>query len=203
MPKVMKEDRKNVGADEEETELAVRSAPPAAGGGFFSVYKKGQGKITRVCTGIAAAGVIGLVANWLYTALTTRALQSGSGHKIALGVACGFFVVTGVWAWRLMNRPRGAEFLITTDSEMKKVNWASRRELFGSTRVVIIFLALIAFFLFFADLYFGELFRFLGVLLTGPLEKYPASFRMTFLAIPPVLIAVLATFLSAASNRRR
>lgn len=203
MPKVMKDDRKNDAGDEAETDLVTQPALPAASGGFFSVYKKGQGKITRICTGIAAAGILALVANWLYTALTTRALQSGSGRQIALGIVLALLVGGAALAWRLMNRPQGAEFLITTDSEMKKVNWASRRELFGSTRVVIIFLVLIGFFLFFADLYFGELFRLLGVLLTGPLEKYPFAARMAFLAIPPVLIAVLAGLVSAASSRRR
>src|SRR3712207_7866772 len=44
----------------------------------------------------------------------------------------------------LMNKPANVDFLIATDSEMKKVNWTSRRELIGSTKVVIVFMFLIA-----------------------------------------------------------
>ena len=47
-----------------------------------------------------------------------------------------------------MNKPSNVDFLIATDSEMKKVNWTSRKELIGSTKVVIIFMFLIALFLF-------------------------------------------------------
>jgi preprotein translocase subunit SecE len=68
----------------------------------------------------------------------------------------------------MMNKPNNADFLIATDSEMKKVNWTSRRELFGSTKVVIIFMFLIAFLLFAFDIIFGYLFYFLDVLKTKP-----------------------------------
>ena len=43
-----------------------------------------------------------------------------------------------------MNKPANVDFLIATDSEMKKVNWTSRKELIGSTKVVILFMFLIA-----------------------------------------------------------
>ena len=43
-----------------------------------------------------------------------------------------------------MNKPTNVDFLIATDSEMKKVNWTSRKELIGSTKVVIVFMFLIA-----------------------------------------------------------
>ena len=51
---------------------------------------------------------------------------------------------------------------------MKKVNWTSRRELIGSTKVVIIFMFLIAFLLFAFDIVFGYLFYFLNVLKSKP-----------------------------------
>ena len=37
-----------------------------------------------------------------------------------------------------MNKPSNVDFLIATDSEMKKVNWTTKGELFGSTRVVVV-----------------------------------------------------------------
>jgi preprotein translocase SecE subunit len=51
---------------------------------------------------------------------------------------------------------------------MKKVNWTSKKELIGSTKVVIIFMLLIAFLLFGFDVVFGYFFHLIGVLQTGP-----------------------------------
>ena len=42
------------------------------------------------------------------------------------------------------NKPTNVDFLIATDSEMKKVNWTSRKELIGSTKIVIMFMFMIA-----------------------------------------------------------
>jgi preprotein translocase subunit SecE len=67
-----------------------------------------------------------------------------------------------------MNRPTNADFLIATDSEMKKVNWTSRKDLIGSTRVVIAFMFLIAFFLFAVDVIFGYFFYLIDVLKNKP-----------------------------------
>ena len=67
-----------------------------------------------------------------------------------IGLRSGF-------AGRMMNKPKNVDFLVATDSEMKKVNWTSRKELIGSTEIVIIFMFLIAFFLFAVDWIFGTL----------------------------------------------
>jgi len=68
----------------------------------------------------------------------------------------------------MMNKPTNADFLIATDSEMKKVNWTSKKELIGSTKVVIIFMFLIAFLLFAFDIVFGYIFYWLDVLKSSP-----------------------------------
>ena len=76
----------------------------------------------------------------------------------------GVFILGYVWlCWYLMNKPKNADFLIATDSEMKKVNWTSRKELIGSTKIVIIFMFMIAMFLFAVDQIFGTLMYLLGV----------------------------------------
>ena len=69
-----------------------------------------------------------------------------------------------------MNKPRVVEFLIATDSEMKKVNWTSRAELMGSTKVVIVFMVLVSVILFFFDTFFGQLFYMLKILKVGPFQ---------------------------------
>jgi preprotein translocase SecE subunit len=62
------------------------------------------------------------------------------------------------------------DFLIATDSEMKKVNWTTRKELIGSTKVVIFFVLLIAALLFTLDLVFGYFFQLIKVLEFGPFQ---------------------------------
>ena len=71
-------------------------------------------------------------------------------------------------AWWLINRAKHAEFLIATDGEMKKVNWTSRRELLGSTKVVVFFMFFIAAVLFSYDVVFGYISYMLDVLKIAP-----------------------------------
>ncbi len=62
-----------------------------------------------------------------------------------------------------MGRKAG-DFMIATEGEMKKVNWSSKREVVGSTKVVIMFTLLMAMLLFVVDLVFQALFKALNVL---------------------------------------
>ncbi len=91
--------------------------------------------------------------------------------RVAYGFMAAFVLAFAIWAFRLMNRPKHVDFLIATDSEMKKVNWSTRDELIGSTKVVIGFMILTAVFLFSVDIIFEEIFYLLGVLRSGPFGK--------------------------------
>ncbi|MFU8829376.1 MAG: preprotein translocase subunit SecE [Phycisphaerales bacterium] len=66
--------------------------------------------------------------------------------------------------WFCYTNRRSSEFLIATEGEMKKVNWSSRREVFGSTWVVISISIIIAAILFVTDLVFQFLSREIGLL---------------------------------------
>jgi preprotein translocase SecE subunit len=84
-------------------------------------------------------------------------------------VVASFFVVGfAALAWWLMNKQDNVDFLIATDSEMKKVNWTSRKELIGSTKVVIVFMFLIAMFLFYGGHPLQLLLLSIGVLRHSP-----------------------------------
>ena len=146
----------------------------AAGHGFFAIYKKGQGYWTRMGTAMGVALLGGLTAYNLYVWMPVL-MNLGSSpdalnreRQIAAGVAAVFFALFAVLAWRAMNKPSNVDFLIATDSEMKKVNWTSRRELIGSTKVVIVFMFLIAFFLFGIDIVFSYFFYLIDVLKSSP-----------------------------------
>ena len=79
-----------------------------------------------------------------------------------------FLVLYGLVVFWVMNKPTNADFLIATDSEMKKVNWTSKAELWGSTKIVILFMFLIAAMLFSFDIIFGYFFYFIKVLESKP-----------------------------------
>lgn len=132
--------------------------------GFFTIYKKGQGYWTRMGTLVGAA-LIGTLVTWeIYAQIPRFFIDTQRGRTVALISAAVFAVVYAFFVWRLMNKPAHVDFLIATDSEMKKVNWTSRRELIGSTKVVILFMFGIAIILFVLDLLFNSLFYFLRVL---------------------------------------
>ena len=132
---------------------------------FTAVYKKGQGFWTRLGTGIGAAAIVLLTAHFAYKQL----LGPLRNQPIALwAIVGGIMVVGAAVGWFLMNRPNNADFLIATDSEMKKVNWTTQQELIGSTKVVILFMLAIAVLLFCTDVVFGYLFYFIDVLRSTP-----------------------------------
>lgn len=62
------------------------------------------------------------------------------------------------------QKPKQVEFLIATDSEARKVNWSTRKEVVGSTWVVIGAMFLIAGTLFVIDLVFQGVFTAMNVL---------------------------------------
>jgi preprotein translocase subunit SecE len=158
------------GADEPRDDRPEKprpeSVPGRSGGGFFAIYKKGQGYWTRMGTAVAAALLIGLTSYQIYLQRPYLGMQNKP--ELAMGIAAGFFVVCSFFAWRLMNKPSNADFLIATDSEMKKVNWTSRKDLIGSTKVVIVFMFLIAVILFLIDILFSYFFYLIGVLKHSP-----------------------------------
>jgi preprotein translocase subunit SecE len=141
-------------------------------GGFFHIYKKGQGYWTRMGTAGAAALIGILTAQFLYHHLPVwlgaMGVTQTQTKPVAIYIITALIAGYALLVFWLMNRPSNADFLIATDSEMKKVNWTSRRELVGSTKVVIFFMFLIAFLLFAFDIIFGYLFYFIGVLKSSP-----------------------------------
>jgi len=158
----------------EEPQVPSKDAPPtreSTSHALFKVYKKGQGYYTRLGTAIGAGVLIAATLLFLYNNLKVWPILQKDGRPMTAAIAVILSVVASslcLLGWWLMNRPSNAEFLIATDSEMKKVNWATWKELIGSTRVVIFFMFATAIFLFAIDVLFGYLFYFMTVLKTRP-----------------------------------
>ena len=84
-------------------------------------------------------------------------LQAGLAGAIMLVGSMLIYIFVGV-------RRGAVDFLIATDGEMKKVNWSTRREIRGSTVVVVVASFLLATAIFFVDYGFGQFFKLIGVL---------------------------------------
>jgi preprotein translocase subunit SecE len=136
----------------------------AGEGGYFRIYKKGQGYWTRMGT-LAGAALIGaMTIEFVWGEHDTFQMTESVAELVCVGLAIGY----AIFAYYILNQPRNVDFLIATDSEMKKVNWTSQKDLLGSTRVVIWFMFVIAIFLFVMDILFGYLFWMIGVLKEPP-----------------------------------
>ena len=123
----------------------------------MQIYRKTQGRWTRLGT-VAGAGVLIVIGAWY----TWHELPLGLGLyraiiPLIIMLAC-FYVLL-----RVVNSKKPADFMIATEGEMKKVSWSSKKEIIGSTKVVIVTLLLMGVFLFLVDLLLMRLMKFLNV----------------------------------------
>jgi preprotein translocase subunit SecE len=101
---------------------------------MFAIYKPGQGRYTRLYSGFGLAVIAGLGCWQLYRKLEANDL----GLWIQTMVPTGLFLSAAVIAFWLVNKPSVADFMISAEGELKKVNWSSRREIAVSTFIVIL-----------------------------------------------------------------
>jgi preprotein translocase subunit SecE len=107
-----------------------------------SRYKRSQGRIARQATffAIVAAVVIG--------AWRLGGAYGGDSPMFAY-VIPAVLAAVGIWAaFRIVNIPRFADFLISVEVEMNKVSWPSRGELFRASMVVLVVIFLLTAILF-------------------------------------------------------
>ncbi len=70
----------------------------------------------------------------------------------------GLLVALTIWfAWRMVNVPSFAEFLIATEAEMNKVSWTPKKRLGQDTVVVLTTTLILTLFLLVVDLFWGWL----------------------------------------------
>ena len=73
-------------------------------------------------------------------------------------------VLVGMWlAFRAVNWPKFADFLISVEAEMTKVSWPGKTELYRASMVCIFTMAFLAVILFAYDLIWQAIFDFIGV----------------------------------------
>ncbi len=125
---------------------------------IFGIYKPGQGKYARLGSAVGFGIIVVLGCLLLYRKLEGADLGLWVSTMVPVGVSAGFAILI-FW---LLSRPSIADFLISAESEMKKVNWSSRKEIAVSTFIVIVLVVIMAVLLGAADLgfklFFSEVF---------------------------------------------
>jgi preprotein translocase SecE subunit len=123
----------------------------------FDIYKRGQGKYTRLCSAFGMAIVAGLGCLQLY-----KRLQAGDlSLWVETMVPAGLFVILTILIFWLVNKPSFTDFLIAAEGEMKKVSWSSRQEIAVSTFIVIVVVVIMAALLGTTDIGFRTFFTWL------------------------------------------
>lgn len=119
-------------------------------GGVLSVslYKWNQGRIARQTTFAALAVIVGTGAwqlSQIVTGMASGEAASGPDLGVVRFLLPAALVALGLWlAFRIVNIPRFAEFLIAVEAEMAKVSWPTGHEVFRSSIVVIFLIFFLA-----------------------------------------------------------
>ena len=129
------------------------------------IYKQGQGYWVRLMSAIGFGLLVMMGVAWLWDQLA--GMQIGKIEPVYMQGSVAIIVVTisGLIGYHLIGRkPKLVDFMIATEGEMRKVNWSTRREVVGSTILVILLTLFIAIFCQIADLIFSAFFQWAGVL---------------------------------------
>jgi preprotein translocase subunit SecE len=125
---------------------------------IFEIYKRNQGKYLRIGTFAAAMLIVIIGSKILRDKLSAYAIFIQFGIPVAL-----ILVMAAIVFW-LVNRPSSADFLISTEGEMKKVSWSSKKEVIGSTKVVIVTTVILSLMLLAVDMLFIWFFGNIGLM---------------------------------------
>lgn len=125
----------------------------------FNLYQRSQGRIARQATFAALAVIVGLGAWVLYESRLPEAWDGyvrgqytdqqvpvwGTVMWLVLALLPLAVLLGGLWAsFRIVQMPTFADFLISVESEMRKVSWPSRAELARASIVVMLVIFVLA-----------------------------------------------------------
>ncbi len=122
------------------------------------VYKRNQGRVTRQVTmaTFTIIVVLGTLSLYRFGIVWSESMRYGVAGTVLLG---------GLWlAFRSVNYPRFADFLIAVEAEMNKVSWPTKKELIRSSLVVLFCILALTTVLFFFDIFWQMAFTRIGIL---------------------------------------
>jgi preprotein translocase subunit SecE len=134
----------------------------------LEIFKRGQGKLAR----LAAAGFLGILVVFGCTELYRWLVRYDALREGYLGripfveqdlnvafIAVAAIVAAGAYGiYRVSNKPKVADLLIDTETELKKVTWPSWPEAVNSSIVVIVAVVVIAVYLAGVDFVLNQVF---------------------------------------------
>ncbi len=133
--------------------------------GIFNIYKLGQGTHTRIGTAVALGLMVVWFAVFLHEKLSVVSTNPATARLWQVGAAIAVIAIFGATGyWLLALNRKVCDFLIATESEMKKVSWTSRKDIVGSTKVVVFVVVVLSILLFIVDIGFMVFFTEIGVL---------------------------------------
>jgi preprotein translocase subunit SecE len=126
-------------------------------------YKNNQGRNIRFLTmfGVWAVFICGAY-KFTQLAFDWAPLLQGQGVRYIVALV---FILAGMWfGYRLVQWPVFADFLVSVESEMIKVSWPDKAELYSSTIVVLVMFAILSAMIYVFDLVWVSIFNLLGIL---------------------------------------
>jgi preprotein translocase subunit SecE len=124
-----------------------------------AIYKRTQGKRVRQTT---AGILIVWIAYGCYTLANGPMMDASREVRLVVPAVIG--VVLSWLAYRMVNIPQFADFLIAVEAEMKKVTWPTLQRCFRAGAVVIVTMFFMAAMLFLYDQLWIKFFTWIGVL---------------------------------------
>lgn len=104
----------------------------------FKIYKRGQGKNSRLASALVIFAIACIGCWKLYGQLQNFGLWVQNMVPVGVCLICA-----GVIYW-LSNKPAVADFMIAAEGEIKKVSWSTRKEITNSTIIVIFVVVIMA-----------------------------------------------------------
>ena len=129
-----------------------------------AIRKIGQGYWTRLLSviGFGLLGVLGAI--WLWRLFEASDFGVAPVYVASIAAFTFLAVIGAVLWWFVGSNAKSVDFLVATEGEMKKVNWSTRREIVGSTLVVIAITLVISLFCWVWDFAFSTVFVWMRVL---------------------------------------
>jgi preprotein translocase subunit SecE len=118
------------------------------------LYKRSQGRIARQVTFAALWIIVALGAWRMNVWFADRGYSTSESYAIPLTV----FAIGSWAAFRVVQLPQFADFLISVEGEMNKVTWPKRSELFRASIVVMLLIFVLAAILYLYDLLWQTIF---------------------------------------------
>ena len=129
----------------------------------LKIYKNGQGKYTRLYSGLAITVIAAIGCFRLHEKLGALNVSQTVRQWVEVAVPAGIFVIIACVTFWLVNKISVADFMISAEGELKKVSWSSRKEITVSTFIVICVVAFMASLMFVTDVFFRLFFNSIGL----------------------------------------